>query len=577
MWLGLLALLVLTAASSWFALRMTRFNGVAAFWTANGLLTGALLLTPKASWRWWFLAGGLGQVLARGLVGDSGLQVVGLTAVNLIECGIVAGWVRRGPEALRRANSLNRVARDASLSTLLACAFSATIALPILLTRVDTTPLFAWANWLTAHVLGMVVVATLTFCAFQENVRLFGAQGRRLDFALCLLLLLAACALAFGQEQYSLLFLAYLPLLLLSFRHGLSGMVIGVLVLAGISGLAAVEGAGAFALTKTDSPLARLLYWQLYIAASCLLSYSTAVAMTSRRRFERHLRASQAQLQAITDHLPAMVARFDRDARYIYANPRSRAMAPGVDLLGKTLPELRGETHYAEFLPQVEAVLRGEAQEFETWIDRPEGRVELRAQFVPDIAANGEVQGFYSLSFDITAGKTAQRELERLARFDALTGLANRHHFDEGLATAVARAMRTGAALMLLTLDLDRFKLINDSLGHAAGDAVLKEFAQRLRAAVYDVDLVARLGGDEFVVLVEYSPTVDVGERIAQRLVEVMKPPFVIEGRELQVRTSIGIGLLHPVRSGAELMALADKALYEAKAHGRGTWNVCQG
>ena len=125
MWIGLLALLLVTATSSWFALRMTRFDGVAALWTANGLLTGALLLTPKAAWRWWFLAGALGQILARALVGDSALLVVGLTAVNLLECATVAGWVRRGVADLRRASSLNRVARDASLSTLAACALSA--------------------------------------------------------------------------------------------------------------------------------------------------------------------------------------------------------------------------------------------------------------------------------------------------------------------------------------------------------------------------------------------------------------------------------------------------------------------
>ncbi len=576
-WLGWLALLVLTTASSWFAFRMTRFDGVAALWVANGLLTGALLLAAKSTWRWWFLAGGLGQVVARILVGDGVIHVIALPLVNLLECAIVAAWVRRGIDDLRQSSSLGRVARAAVVATFAACLLSATLALPILLTRVGTTPTLAWANWFAAHVLGMVVVATLTFCAFQQNVRLFGAPGRRLDFALCLLLLLGACALAFGQRSYSLLFLVYLPLLLLSFRHGLSGMVIGTVVFASISGIASATGRGSFALTQADAPAARLLYWQFYVACGCLLAYGTAVAMTERRRFERSLRASQAQLQAITDHLPAMVARFDRDARYLYANPRSRAMVPGVDLLGKSLAELRGDGHYAEFHPHVEAVLRGEAQEFETWLERPGGRIELQSQFVPDIAGDGSVQGFYSLSFDITEAKAAKRELERLARFDVLTGLANRRHFDEYLATAVTRAVRAGTPLLLLALDLDRFKQINDTLGHAAGDEVLKEFARRLRESVYDVDLVARLGGDEFIVLVEYSPSAEVGERLAKRLLEAMQPPFLIEGRELAIAASVGVGLHHPARSGAELMALADKALYEAKARGRGTWSLCQG
>jgi diguanylate cyclase (GGDEF)-like protein len=141
----------------------------------------------------------------------------------------------------------------------------------------------------------------------------------------------------------------------------------------------------------------------------------------------------------------------------------------------------------------------------------------------------------------------------------------------------VARATRTGAGLVVLSLDLDRFKQINDTLGHAAGDEVLKEFARRINANVYNVDLVARLGGDEFVVLVEYTPTAEAGERIARHLIEAMQPPFLIDGRDVQVATSIGIGLHQPVVSAATLMALSDKALYEAKARGRNTWSLCRG
>jgi diguanylate cyclase (GGDEF)-like protein len=168
--------------------------------------------------------------------------------------------------------------------------------------------------------------------------------------------------------------------------------------------------------------------------------------------------------------------------------------------------------------------------------------------------------------------KKLAQEAERLARYDTLTGLANRLHFDEHLAEAVARAHRTGASLMLLAFDIDRFKSINDSLGHAAGDAVLAEFARRLRETVYDVDLPARLGGDEFVVLVEYTSYSAAGELMATRILEAMAAPFVIEGVvELQVTTSIGVGMMRPVTTGSALLAMADRALYEAKSRGRAT------
>ncbi|HMB42408.1 MAG TPA: MASE1 domain-containing protein, partial [Luteimonas sp.] len=218
-WFGLVALALLTFASCWFAFRLTRFDGVTSLWVVNGLLTGTLLLTPKSQWRDWMLSGALGQILARLLIGDSWLQIVGLGAINLLECGIVAYWVRRHVTNLRNAPSLGVVSRDAFTSTLVACLISATLALPITLTRSGVVALPAWGSWFSAHVLGMVIFATLTVCAFQRRVRLFGARGRRRDFAACVALLLLVCALAFGQERYSLLFLVYLPFLLLAFRH----------------------------------------------------------------------------------------------------------------------------------------------------------------------------------------------------------------------------------------------------------------------------------------------------------------------------------------------------------------------
>jgi diguanylate cyclase (GGDEF)-like protein/PAS domain S-box-containing protein len=575
-WLGVIALTILTFLASWFAFRMARFGGVAALWVVNGLHTGALLLTDKRRWSAYFVGSWVGQVTARALVGDGMPLLLWLPIVNLFESGVVAFWVRRRVEDLRKARSLGEVARDATASTVVACLLSATLALPALLTRPDSTPLIAWGTWFTAHLLGMVVMATLTVCAFQQGVHLFGRPGRRLDFALCFLLLVGICALAFGQSTYSLLFLVFLPLLLASFRHGLSGMVLGVIVVAGLSGITAARGIGSFAMVGEASPLARLLYWQVYIAAGCLLAYSTAVAMTQRRQMESRLAASQAQLKSITDHIPAMVSHFDRDGRYVYANPRSREMFPGVELIGKTLAEVRPDRSDT-LSPTVAAALRGEAQEYDVRLELAGRQRDLNVQFVPELGPDGSVLGFYSLAFDITAQKDAERALERLARFDALTGLANRRHFEESLHDAVALAQRTAAPLMLVSLDLDKFKQINDTLGHAAGDEVLKEFGRRVQASVYDVDLVARLGGDEFVVLVQYSANAEAGERLARKIVEAMATPMTLPtGQVVPAATSIGIGLQQPVRSAEALLELADKALYEAKRAGRNTWHLLQ-
>lgn len=574
-----LLLSLLTFLVTYGSLRLSRVGGGAAsVWIANGILAGLLLLTPAASWRRWLLASALGQVLARLMIRDPALVLIGLVAINVGEAWLVAAWVRLRQGEIRDVRSLGSLSKVAFVATLVACAVSASLATPVLMPMVTTSVAWTWATWYFAHLLGMVIFATLTVCLAQPKVRLLGRPGFRVDYFACIALLLVAAAVMFLQNSYPLLFLGYLPLALLAFRHGLSGMLSGILLLALASGMAAIFHTGPFVLIKGEHTAANLLFWQLYLAGGCLLAYPTTVAMTMRRQADRELAASRAQLQAIADNLPALVARFDRDGRYTFANKLARqTAAPGVELIGKTLREIRGEDIFATLAPRMAAVLRGEAQSFEVESEALGRHVDYRAQFVPDIGIDGSVQGFYSLTFDITQAKQTERELERLARVDTLTGLANRRHFDEALETAIVRARRASAALLLMSLDLDRFKQINDTLGHAAGDEVLKVFGARIRAAVYDVDLVTRQGGDEFHVLVEYSPTAEVGKLIANRIIEAMKTPIELAGQPCVVRASIGIGLHHPVQSALQLQALADQALYEAKASGRGTWQLREG
>ena len=175
--------------------------------------------------------------------------------------------------------------------------------------------------------------------------------------------------------------------------------------------------------------------------------------------------------------------------------------------------------------------------------------------------------------------EASEARLDQLSRVDALTGLANRRQFNETLPEAMARARRRGKVMALLYLDLDKFKAINDTLGHAAGDTVLKEFGRRLSACVRETDMVARLGGDEFVLVIEgVASDADV-ERVANKILSEMAWPFEMgEGEERVVATSIGIAtyLDEPGLSDEQLLGRADAALYEAKAAGRGTYRIAQ-
>ncbi|KTT51906.1 diguanylate phosphodiesterase [Pseudomonas oryzihabitans] len=178
--------------------------------------------------------------------------------------------------------------------------------------------------------------------------------------------------------------------------------------------------------------------------------------------------------------------------------------------------------------------------------------------------------GYRGTASDITAAFTAQAEIEHLSQHDSLTGLSNRLHLQQFLASHLAR---NPAYLTLLSLDLDRFKPINDSLGHAAGDRVLQEIAQRLQASLRPGGLVARVGGDEFIVVLVGALEKTVIEQICARLVTTLNRPIVLEDQTVSVGTSIGVAQAPgQAMQAEELLRLADIALYQAKAAGRNGW-----
>jgi diguanylate cyclase (GGDEF)-like protein/PAS domain S-box-containing protein len=164
----------------------------------------------------------------------------------------------------------------------------------------------------------------------------------------------------------------------------------------------------------------------------------------------------------------------------------------------------------------------------------------------------------------------SEQRLIQLARVDTLTGIANRLKFDEVLQQAIVRSRRNRQPMALAYLDIDNFKTINDTLGHGAGDTVLKEFAQRLAATVRATDTVARLAGDEFVIVFEQVYSHEEAARLAAKVVEAVRDPMQVHGAPMRITTSIGVALRDDdAEEAAALVARADRALYAAKRNGR--------
>ncbi|MEK1907782.1 MAG: EAL domain-containing protein [Pseudomonas sp.] len=187
-------------------------------------------------------------------------------------------------------------------------------------------------------------------------------------------------------------------------------------------------------------------------------------------------------------------------------------------------------------------------------------------------------QGFRGTATDVTGEVEARRQIEFLSQHDALTGLANRTRLQEFLDGKLKEALTHEQPLVMLCMDLDRFKPVNDLLGHAAGDQVLHEVSRRLIECVRSEDLVARTGGDEFVLILSYIGSQSDIEALCQRLLESVEQPIEIDGQQTYVSASIGIALApNDALEASELLRYADIALYEAKAGGRSTWRFYSG
>jgi diguanylate cyclase (GGDEF)-like protein len=199
---------------------------------------------------------------------------------------------------------------------------------------------------------------------------------------------------------------------------------------------------------------------------------------------------------------------------------------------------------------------------------RPNG-VGLEVRSIP--LPNGGLMRTFT---DITERKRTADRIAHMAHHDALTGIANRVLLRSNVELALARQRRTGESFALLLIDLDRFKAVNDTRGHGAGDLLLQEVAERLRACVRDVDIIARLGGDEFAILQSGAEVRANVEVLARRVVDAVSAPYELDGTPAVIGTSIGIAWSHDSQDIEQLFHNADLALYRVKAEGRNNFRV---
>jgi len=321
----------------------------------------------------------------------------------------------------------------------------------------------------------------------------------------------------------------------------------------------------------------QLAWWTAFSLAVAIALAAVQIRSLVRLRssYENQAAAQASILNSIVDEIPASLAILDQDLRYRLVNKvfERWRQQPRETVIGKSIAEVMGAEEFERSKPWLERALKGEQVTYEK--SYPERPISLiTASYNPMLLEDGTVVGVVTLAHDTTAHRNERERLQRLSERDSLTGLLNRAAFETWLAEASEGA--DASEIALLYVDLDHFKPVNDEFGHFAGDAVLREIADRLRGIVRPTDVVARLGGDEFAIGLTGIKNLGDAQYIAGKVVAEARRPIHVDTSVVSIGASVGVAADASAAQGGgkALIARADEMLYRAKKSGRNRFNI---
>jgi len=578
----------------WAVMAATVFVGLAPeanlIWVANGVLLAYLLLAPRSRWPGYIGAAYAAQFSGGLLVGHHGIASgLLLTLLNVTESLVSATLLRR------RSSDLPDFTNPAYITRFIAFGV---LTGPAILGAIDAvlSPLWHTASplWQTrsagAEFLEWVAADALGACvATPACIAIFRARFRDSLFSFkhwaYLVPVIASGVGVFSQAHLPLHFLLYPLLVLVLLRLGLGWAALGTLFVAGVASLFTVRGHGPFAATGAITPIESAVLLQLFIAGALVLLYGISVVLESLRATERRLKEIAALHNLVMENSRDIIIIADFDGK------RSFVSAAGAEWGGWSKEELVKHSSLELVHPDDRRNIAATLQALRSGRDGAlvECRVRKRGESYVWVEASLRTirdpvthlpTGVLNSVREITERKLAEKRLEEayraveeMAITDALTGLANRRHFEQCLATEWRRGLRDRKPLSLLLIDADFFKTYNDTYGHLRGDNCLKQIAEVAQGVVARPgDLVARFGGEEFAVILPNtgnSGAMQMAKAICRamhdrQLAHSLNPLGV-------VTVSVGCATLVPQlgQQAVNLVDCADKALYQAKRGGR--------
>ncbi len=550
------------------ALRLFGFGYIAVF-IGNAISTSYILLTgesPAVSWADLFYMSDNGLMLAALLSFPLTRRIreerwkFGLDAAMVLVGGGVVIWyftVRPGQDASQNTLALTILTSAYPLASLLLLLGITTVLLRDPIDRNRT----AFALVVTSTLIS--IVADLTFGLVQMDTGDRSASWTDGVYLLMYLLAVASAELYYRQpvtgtsatpesasRSQALSPLPYLAML----------TVYGLLLTA--------------VLTHWADPVSGLAIGALLITALVVIRQLLAVRQNVRLLAETSARQNEARFRALVQHSSDVIIVVTADGEIRYVSPSaSRVLRYDPErLLGlqlTTLLQVDDRERARKFITEA-TVGHSLLAPIELEFRQPDGS-RLQAEIIAtNLLDEPTVRGVVLNTRDVSERKRLESELKHQAFHDPLTGLANRALFRDRVSHALTLAQRQKRSIMVLFLDLDDFKTVNDSLGHAEGDRLLVAAAERFESCSRATDTVARLGGDEFAILIEDVPAVEDKDRLIERLTAAMQRPFVLSGNEVHINASVGIATAIGNETADDLLRNADVAMYTAKRRGKG-------
>ncbi len=551
-------------------------DNIAAVWPPSGYFLAILLLMPARGRVAAFGGMTAASLIANMLGGTPFWTCFAFTVSNGCEAAVALWLIRR-----REPGGLSFMV-PRSVASFCIAAFAASLVSATLAWGLTGKGLDFFLSWLTTVLLGMLIVTPpIVMLARMVGTHALSNAPSVMKVEATVILTIAGLVttMSFSQSQFPATFLPCIAVVAAAYRLGPFGAAAGMLIVTIIASLLTGQGYGPIAAIEGVQKT-RVLFLQFYLLMLLFTTLPLAALLIVRQRLAKRLAQSnrwllQAEAAALVGHWRVDLVGWTinwSDQTY-----RVHGLKPGSPVdVEYSVRQYVAEDRVVVRKILAEAVRTGEAFQFQGRVRRADGEIRyVKSHGSIEMGRGGKAVGIFGTVQDVTETvenarilEAARSAAERVANTDMLTGLPNRRHTLFFLEKALAGAREHGAPLAVAIFDIDHFKRINDTHGHAAGDDVIRRVAQRAKAALREEDMLGRIGGEEFVCILQRS-SAQAAEIVAERVRKAVEVGTASEDGRPSATISVGLAVYDGELDVEELLYRADKALYVAKREGR--------